>query len=71
MQLYLSTTSPYARLCVIAALRAGKNNIKLRFVLPWQNPAELLAVNPYSQIPALIDKGGNTITETALSLIHI
>ena len=53
MKLYLSTTSPYSRLALIAALHSGKRDLQLHYVLPWENPADLLAINPYSQIPAL------------------
>ena len=66
MKLYLSTTSPYARLALIAALRSGKNDLQLQFVLPWEDPAALLAVNPFSQIPALHCDDGHLITESLI-----
>ena len=46
MKLYLSTTSPYSRLALIAALHSGKRDLQLHYVLPWENPAELIAINP-------------------------
>lgn len=71
MKLYLSTTSPFSRLCVIAAYRAQKTALQFEFVLPWENPAELLAVNPYSQIPALLCDNGEILTETPVILNHL
>ena len=69
MKLYLSTTSPYSRLALIAALHSGKRDLQLHYVLPWENPAELIAINPYSQIPALLCDDGNILSET-LSIMH-
>lgn len=66
MKLYVSTTSPYARLAVIAALRSGKNHLQLEFVLPWQTPKALTDVNPFSQVPALLCDDGCLITETLI-----
>ena len=43
MKLYLSTTSPYSRLALIAALHSGKRDLQLHYVLPWENPADLIA----------------------------
>ncbi|MFC0034943.1 glutathione S-transferase N-terminal domain-containing protein [Cardiobacterium valvarum] len=71
MKLYLSTTSPYARLALIAALRSGKNDLQLQFVLPWEDPAALLAVNPFSQIPALHCDDGHLITESLIIMQYL
>lgn len=70
MQLYLSTRSPYARLSLIAAYRANKKDVTLHFVKPWENPAELEAVNPYSQIPALVTDNQLVITESLIIMQH-
>lgn len=66
MQLYLSTRSPYARLSLIAAYRAQRRQLALHFVKPWENPPALEAVNPYSQIPALVQDNGLVLTESLL-----
>ena len=71
MKLYLSTTSPYSRLALIAAMRSGHTNLQLHYVLPWENPADLLAVNPYSQIPALHCDDGNILTETLIIMHYL
>ena len=71
MKLYLSTTSPYSRLALIAAMRSGHTNLQLHYVLPWENPADLLAVNPHSQIPALHCDDGNILTETLIIMHYL
>lgn len=71
MKLYLSATSPYSRLCVIAAHLKGLHHLELQFVLPWENPEALLAVNPYSQIPALQLDDGTVMTETLIIMNHL
>ena len=71
MKLYLSTTSPYSRLALIAAMRSGHTNLQLHYDLPWENPADLLAVNPYSQIPALHCDDGNILTETLIIMHYL
>ena len=71
MKLYLSTTSPYSRLALIAALHSGKRDLQLHYVLPWENPAELIAINPYSQIPALLCDDGNILSETLIIMHYL
>ena len=71
MKLYLSTTSPYSRLALIAALRSCRDNLQLHYVRPWENPADLLAINPYSQIPALLCDDGNILSETLIIMNYL
>ena len=71
MKLYLSTTSPYSRLALIAALRSDKRELQLHFVRPGENPQDLIAVNPYSQIPALLCDDGNVIGETLIIMHYL
>ncbi len=54
MKLYVSPTSPYGRICLARALLLGRNDLSLQMVDPWQNPPELEAINPLSQIPVLV-----------------
>ena len=70
MQLFVSTTSPFARLVLITAYRK-KLDISLNFVMPWDNPAELMAVNPFCQVPTLITDSGQVITESSVILAHL
>lgn len=63
--LYISTTSPYTRMLLMIAYT--KNiELALSFVMPWENPQELTAVNSFSQVPALAWQNGDVITETPL-----
>lgn len=63
--LYTSTTTPYGRLILMIAYLQNID-LPLKFVLPFENPDELLKVNPFSQVPALLLENGDTITETPL-----
>ncbi|WP_019518610.1 glutathione S-transferase N-terminal domain-containing protein [Faucicola boevrei] len=63
--LYISTTSPYTRILLMIAY-LQKIDLQLKFVLPWENPSELTAVNSFSQVPALVWKTGEVITETPI-----
>ncbi|MDO4450584.1 MAG: glutathione S-transferase N-terminal domain-containing protein [Moraxella sp.] len=63
--LYLSTTSPYTRILLMIA-KLEQVDLALKFVTPWDNPAELTAVNSFSQVPALLLDTGEVITETPL-----
>lgn len=38
MKLYLSPTSPLARLCLMFALQHGLRDMELHFLNPWDNP---------------------------------
>lgn len=64
MQLYLSKTSPFARIALITALRGGHDALRLHIVDPWENPIDLENVNPFSQIPTLIADNGISINHT-------
>jgi glutathione S-transferase len=65
MKLYLNKTSPYARLVLTVAHEkslAGK--LDLVWSDPWASPPELLAVNPYSRVPALVTDDGVAIVDS-------
>lgn len=64
MKLYISPTSPYSRICLARALQLGLDDLPLQMVDPWQNPPELEAVNPLSQIPVLLLNDGTIISGT-------
>ncbi|MFP5074750.1 glutathione S-transferase N-terminal domain-containing protein [Neisseria sp. WLZKY-1] len=66
MKLYTSTTSPYSRAILLAALAQGDlDGLQLVYADPWATPDELTAVNPLSQVPALITGEGTVICGTA------
>jgi glutathione S-transferase len=59
MKLYLSPTSPFARKVKVALLEKNLGERTEWIVLdPWASPDELLAVNPLSQVPALVTDDG-------------
>lgn len=63
--LYISTTSPYTRILLMIA-KLEQVDLTLKFVTPWENPAELTTINSFSQVPALLLDTGEVITETPL-----
>lgn len=59
MRLYLSATSPFARKVKVALIEKNLlNSTEEVRVDPWRSPAELLAVNPMSQVPTLVTDEG-------------
>ncbi|MFW2176486.1 MULTISPECIES: glutathione S-transferase N-terminal domain-containing protein [unclassified Moraxella] len=70
MKLFVSTTSPYSRLLMIAC-HLHNIDLPLVFVMPWDNPVELLTANPFSQVPALLTDDGTLITETSVILAYL
>lgn len=65
MKLYLNKTSPYARLVmVVAHEKALVQSIECVWTDPWASPAELLVVNPYAKVPALVTDGGEALVES-------
>lgn len=66
MKLYLNKPSPYARLALVVAHEKGlAGRLDLEWVDPWQNPAGLSAVNPFSRVPALVTDDGISIVDSA------
>lgn len=66
MRLYLSPTSPFAREVKVALAEKGLlDSTQQVFVDPWSSPAELLAVNPLSQVPTLELDDGQTLTNSS------
>lgn len=62
MHLFLSPTSPFARKAKVALIEKGLlNAIEEVRVDPWRSPAELLAVNPMSQVPTLVTDEGTAL----------
>lgn len=66
--LYTSLTTPYGRIILMIAYQKNVE-LALTFAQPWENPNHLTAVNPFSQVPALVWENGEVVTETPL-IIH-
>jgi glutathione S-transferase len=65
VKLYLNEASPYARLIRVLLIETGLDG-ETETVLtdPWDPPAELLAVNPASKVPALLLENGTALIES-------
>lgn len=57
MNLYISLTSPFARKVRIV-MREKELELREIVVNPWESSPDLLAINPLSQVPALITRDG-------------
>ena len=69
MRLYVSPTSPYARLACVMCLEARLGELEIIILDPWQNPPDLVEHNPAGRVPALVVGSGDdaqTITESLL-----
>lgn len=72
MQLYLNTTSPYARLVRIVLIEKGLiNAVTLNWCDPWADDPALLKANPAGRIPALVTEKGTTLSESMLIAIYL
>lgn len=65
MKLFVSPTSPFARLVMVVAYRKHID-LSLVFVNPWENSAELATATPFSQVPALLTDDDVLITESSV-----
>lgn len=67
MQLFLNTTSPFARVARVIVLEKGlADRVELVWSDPWNHDPALLAVNPQRRIPVLVTEGGHAIAESLL-----
>ncbi len=67
MQLFYSPNSPYARKCRVLVIEKGlESQVKFKETDPHASPAELLAVNPLSGVPALVTKEGGCIVDSPI-----
>jgi glutathione S-transferase len=58
MKLYYSKTSPFARKVRVVVAEKAIDGIEWLEVFPWDRPAELVALNPLSQVPTLLTEQG-------------
>ncbi len=71
MKLYTSPTSPYGRIVLLAALPHPQIDFNIVFLNPWDNPAELEALNPFSQVPTLQTDNGTIICNSPFILDYL
>lgn len=63
MKLYITAPSPFARKCRIVAREKGLR-VEEIFADPYSNAPEILAANPVAQVPVLIARDGQPITDS-------
>ena len=68
MKFYTSPTSPYGRLVLLATLPRHELDFAIAYTNPWENPAELQALNPFSQVPVLQTDSGTVISNSPFIL---
>lgn len=67
MQLFYSSTSPYARKCrALIIEKSLESRIELVEVSPLDDPASLHEANPLGKVPALIRKSGPALIDSPL-----
>jgi len=71
MQLFINTTSPYARIARIALAEKGRTDIAPEIVDPWADAPRLLEVNSAARVPALVTDDGRVLTESLLIVLWL
>ncbi|MFN3229502.1 MAG: glutathione S-transferase N-terminal domain-containing protein [Asticcacaulis sp.] len=67
MKLFISPASPFVRKCRIIVREKGLGQQVTEVdTVPYDNPADLLQVNPIAQIPALVRDDGVALTDSLL-----
>ena len=65
MKLFLNKTSPYARLALATVHETGLlDRLETVWAEPWNDPPELLAINPLAKVPAFVTDDGATLIES-------
>lgn len=72
MKLFISKTSPYARICRAVVIEKGLSDaIEIATTDPWASEDALLAQNPFSKIPTLVLDDGRVLTECLLITAYL
>lgn len=72
MQLFMSATSPYARLVACVLREKGLwERVEPVLVNPWESPADLTKANPFSRVPTLVTDTGDVFTEATLISLYL
>lgn len=65
MELFVSTTSPFARKVLMLVREKGAlDRVDLKVVDPWKTPPELVNLNPLSKVPTLVLDNHRVIIES-------
>jgi glutathione S-transferase len=71
MKLYLNATSPFARWVLVCALESAIDPLELVWVNPWEVPADLRSLNPFSTVPVLQTDTGEALYESSLIVRYL
>ena len=73
MKLMGSLTSPFVRKIRVILIEKGLKESDIEFIntMPWNDPEELIAVNPLSRVPVIILNGGVTFHDSRLITHYI
>lgn len=71
MNLFLNTTSPYARIARIALAEKLVPDVVADVVDPWADAAQLLNVNSAGRVPTLVTDDGTALTESLLIVMWL
>src|SRR4051794_36502674 len=72
MDLYYSTTSPYARLVRVVVRGKGLDGrVTPHLVDPWADDADLMRANPLVRVPALVTDDGQALTESLVIALYL
>ena len=72
MKLFYSPLSPFARkILVVLAEKGLQGQVETLTVNPWDEPEALTAVNPISQVPALVLDDGTPLYDSAVIAAYL
>ncbi|MFM9428520.1 glutathione S-transferase [Variovorax sp. GrIS 2.14] len=71
MQIFYSTTSPFARIARIALAEKGCRELSHRLTDPWKDSPELLLANPSARVPTVVLDSGLPLTESLLIVLWL
>lgn len=64
MKLYISPTSPYARVASITVAEAGLAGVQFIDASPWDEAAKLEQITPAAKVPALVCDDDSVVVES-------
>lgn len=66
MQLFLTPTSPFARVVLVTALECRLADLRLCWTDPWRSPAELVRANPFCTVPTLVTRQDGAVWDSGV-----
>jgi glutathione S-transferase len=66
MQLFLTPTSPFARIVLVTALECRLAGLRLCWTDPWRSPAELVHANPFCTVPTLVTRQDGAVWDSSV-----